>query len=211
MIKDEAVKFLKKECPYERVKELEESEEGYDPKMWKKMAELGWMALMFPEAYGGDGGKFMDTALILEAMGTMVVPSPSNLGFAASAATILGVFRSRRRARPPRTELSTSEISQAAGTSCRPDPPKNRDCGPGGRLGAGAGARSPEVMPLRVAALTQRAGTPAGAWEAQPRRRSFVTGTALPCDARLGFAKESRRLIERTMPPEIGSRASAGS
>ena len=76
MIKDEAIKFLKKECPYERVKEIEESESGYDPKMWKKMAELGWMALMFPEEYGGDGGKFMDTALILEAMGSMVVPSP---------------------------------------------------------------------------------------------------------------------------------------
>ena len=76
MIKDEAIKFLKKECSYERVKELEESEEGYDPKMWKKMADLGWMALMFPEEYGGDGGKFMDTALILEAMGSMVVPSP---------------------------------------------------------------------------------------------------------------------------------------
>ena len=76
MIKDEAIKFLKKECSYDRVKEIEESEIGYDPKMWKKMAELGWMALMFPEEFGGDGGKFMDTALILEAMGTMVVPSP---------------------------------------------------------------------------------------------------------------------------------------
>ena len=76
MIKDEAVKFLKKVCSYDRVKELEESDTGYDAQMWKQMAELGWMALMFPEAYGGDGGKFMDTALILEAMGAMVVPSP---------------------------------------------------------------------------------------------------------------------------------------
>ncbi|MFO7965493.1 MAG: acyl-CoA dehydrogenase family protein [Desulfobacterales bacterium] len=76
MIKDEAMKFLKKECPYDRVKELEESEKGYDPNMWKKMAELGWMALLFPEEYGGDGGRFIDVALILEAMGSMVVPSP---------------------------------------------------------------------------------------------------------------------------------------
>ena len=76
MIKDEAMKFLKKECAYDRVKELEESELGYDPKMWKKMADLGWMALIFPEEYGGDGGQFIDVALILEAMGSMVVPSP---------------------------------------------------------------------------------------------------------------------------------------
>ncbi|MBA3029012.1 MAG: acyl-CoA dehydrogenase [Desulfobacteraceae bacterium] len=76
MIKDEALKFLKKECSYDRVKELEESEPGYDPKMWKKMADLGWMALLFPKAYEGDGGQFMETALLLEAMGSMVVPSP---------------------------------------------------------------------------------------------------------------------------------------
>jgi alkylation response protein AidB-like acyl-CoA dehydrogenase len=76
MIKDEALNFLKKECPYEKVKEIEESVQGYDPKMWKKMADLGWMGLLFPEAYGGDGGKVMDIALILEAMGSMVVPSP---------------------------------------------------------------------------------------------------------------------------------------
>jgi len=76
LIKNEAINFLKKECPYERVKELEESEEGYDPKMWKKMAELGWMALLFPEKYEGDGGEFMDTALIMEAMGSMVTLSP---------------------------------------------------------------------------------------------------------------------------------------
>jgi len=76
MIKTEAIAFLKKECPYERVKELEESEVGYDPKMWKKMADLGWMALMFPEAYGGDDGQFIDTALIVEALGGMICPSP---------------------------------------------------------------------------------------------------------------------------------------
>ncbi|MBT4267718.1 MAG: acyl-CoA/acyl-ACP dehydrogenase [Deltaproteobacteria bacterium] len=76
MIRDEALAFLKKECPYERVKELEETAEGYDPKMWKKMADLGWLALMFPESYGGDGGQFIDTAIIMEALGSMVSPSP---------------------------------------------------------------------------------------------------------------------------------------
>ena len=76
MIRDEAIAFLKKECSYERVKELEGTEEGYDPKMWKKMADLGWMALMFPEEYGGDGGNFIDAAIIVEALGSQVCPSP---------------------------------------------------------------------------------------------------------------------------------------
>ena len=76
LIKDEAVKFLKKECPFSTVKELEEENAGYSPKMWKKMAELGWLGLIFPEAYGGDGGQFMDLVLIEEALGGALCPSP---------------------------------------------------------------------------------------------------------------------------------------
>jgi alkylation response protein AidB-like acyl-CoA dehydrogenase len=76
LIKDEAVNFLKKECPFSTVKELEEDEAGYSPKMWQKMAELGWLALPFAEAYGGDGGKFMDLVLIEEALGGALCPSP---------------------------------------------------------------------------------------------------------------------------------------
>ncbi|MCP4756784.1 MAG: acyl-CoA/acyl-ACP dehydrogenase [Proteobacteria bacterium] len=76
MIMDEALNFLKKECPYSHVKELEETPEGYSPKMWRKMADLGWLGLAFPEAYGGDGGQFMDLVILQEAMGSAVCPSP---------------------------------------------------------------------------------------------------------------------------------------
>ncbi|MBU3916536.1 acyl-CoA/acyl-ACP dehydrogenase [bacterium] len=76
LIKDEAVKFLKKECPYSKVKELEETVEGYSSKMWKKMADLGWLGLYFPKKYGGDGGCFFDLILLEEALGASVCPSP---------------------------------------------------------------------------------------------------------------------------------------
>ncbi len=76
LIKDESVKFLKKECPYSVVKELEESEAGFSAKMWGKMAELGWLGLCFPKEYGGDGGEFLDMVLIAEALGSALCPSP---------------------------------------------------------------------------------------------------------------------------------------
>ena len=76
MLRKSVAEFLAKECPFERVKELEESEVGCDPKLWKKMAELGWMEGYFPEAYGGYGDPFMDLVIILEEMGKMVFPSP---------------------------------------------------------------------------------------------------------------------------------------
>lgn len=76
LLRDSARKFLSKECPYARVKELEESEKGYDPNLWAKMAELGWLGWLFPEEYGGFGGEFIDMTIIQEEIGRAVFPSP---------------------------------------------------------------------------------------------------------------------------------------
>lgn len=76
MLREAASKFFARECSYARVKELEESDEGYDPQLWRKMAELGWQGLLFPEEYGGYGGQFLDMVVILEEMGKKVFPSP---------------------------------------------------------------------------------------------------------------------------------------
>lgn len=76
MLRESASRFFLKECPYEKVKELEESEQGYSPELWQKMAELGWMGLLFPEAYGGYEQQITDMAIILEEMGKSACPSP---------------------------------------------------------------------------------------------------------------------------------------
>ena len=68
--------FLKKECPKDKVRSLEEDEKGYDPEMWRKMAELGWTGVILPEEYGGVGGEFMDLALLMEEIGKNILPSP---------------------------------------------------------------------------------------------------------------------------------------
>jgi alkylation response protein AidB-like acyl-CoA dehydrogenase len=76
MLKTSARDFLQKECPKKLVRQLDESDEGYSPELWRKMAELGWMGLPFPEKYGGGGGSFLDLVVLLEAMGYNVVPGP---------------------------------------------------------------------------------------------------------------------------------------
>jgi acyl-CoA dehydrogenase len=76
MLRDMAQRFFKKECPYSRVKELEISESGYDHELWKKMTDLGWLGMLFPEEYGGYGGQFMDMLVLQEEMGKAVFPSP---------------------------------------------------------------------------------------------------------------------------------------
>lgn len=76
MLRDSALKFLMNECPYSKVKEIEDSELGYSPELWTKMTELGWLGLLFPEEYGGYGGQFIDLVIIQEAMGRAVFPGP---------------------------------------------------------------------------------------------------------------------------------------
>jgi len=76
MLRDAAGRFMANECPYDRVKEIEESAEGYDPNLWQQVIELGWTGLLFPEEYGGYGGQFMDLVIIMEEMGKAVFPSP---------------------------------------------------------------------------------------------------------------------------------------
>lgn len=76
IIRKSVAKYLSAECPYNRVKEIEETDQGYDPVMWDKMAELGWLGCVIPEEYGGTGGEFIDLIIIQEEMGKRVFPSP---------------------------------------------------------------------------------------------------------------------------------------
>jgi len=68
--------FLENECPKTLVREMEEDEKGYSPDLWKKMAGLGWMGLVFPADYGGEGMAFLDLAVLIEELGRALVPGP---------------------------------------------------------------------------------------------------------------------------------------
>ena len=76
MLKASARDFLNEKFPQKVVSELEKSEPGYSPEIWKEMAELGWMGLAFPEEYGGSGMSFLDLAVLLEEMGRVPLPGP---------------------------------------------------------------------------------------------------------------------------------------
>jgi alkylation response protein AidB-like acyl-CoA dehydrogenase len=49
---------------------------GFEPAVWKQMAELGWLGLCFPEEVGGFAGRFIDLALVIEQLGATLVPEP---------------------------------------------------------------------------------------------------------------------------------------
>jgi len=75
-IRQSARDFLAKECPMTLVRTLMEDEQGHSEALWKQMAELGWMGLIFPETYGGAGLTHVDLVVVLEEMGRVVMPGP---------------------------------------------------------------------------------------------------------------------------------------
>ena len=76
MLRQSARALLEKECPSTVVRKLMDDERGFDPALWKKMAELGWLGLVIPEEYGGGGLSYVDLVLIMEEMGRVGLPSP---------------------------------------------------------------------------------------------------------------------------------------
>jgi alkylation response protein AidB-like acyl-CoA dehydrogenase len=76
MLKKSARDFLSAECPKSLIRQIEESESGYSPELWKKMAGLGWMGLALPERYGGAGLSLLDLAVLFEEFGRAAAPGP---------------------------------------------------------------------------------------------------------------------------------------
>jgi len=73
---DSVAKFVRNDSPVERFRKLRETEQGWEPAMWARMGEYGWLGVAYPEEQGGFGGRFVDLALILEQLGRGLVPEP---------------------------------------------------------------------------------------------------------------------------------------
>jgi alkylation response protein AidB-like acyl-CoA dehydrogenase len=109
MIKQMARDFGETECPKSLVRRMEEDETGFSADLWKKMAELGWMGLPFPEKYGGSGASFHDLIVLIEEMGRACVPGPYFSTVLLGGMTLLiGGSEEQKRDLLPR--ISTGEI-----------------------------------------------------------------------------------------------------
>ncbi|MFN8535574.1 MAG: acyl-CoA dehydrogenase family protein [Dehalococcoidia bacterium] len=73
------------------VREMEEDRVGFDPNVWKQVGELGWIGLIVPEQYGGQGGDISDMAILFEEVGRSLLPSPLFASGVEAAATILAL------------------------------------------------------------------------------------------------------------------------
>jgi alkylation response protein AidB-like acyl-CoA dehydrogenase len=76
MLRRSFADFLKNECSPDFVRELWNDEMGYSKAIWNKMAQLGWLGLIYDEKYGGGLGSFLELFILFEEMGKVLLPSP---------------------------------------------------------------------------------------------------------------------------------------
>jgi alkylation response protein AidB-like acyl-CoA dehydrogenase len=76
MVRKAAREFLGQNCTKEFVRRMEQDAIGHSSELWKKMAELGWLGMPFPEKYADIQYSFVDFVVLFEEMGRFLLPSP---------------------------------------------------------------------------------------------------------------------------------------
>jgi alkylation response protein AidB-like acyl-CoA dehydrogenase len=76
LLRATARKFLENECTSGFVRARMEEPAGVTDDFWAKLAEQGWLGLIYPEEYGGSGLGFVDLTVLMEEMGRVVMPGP---------------------------------------------------------------------------------------------------------------------------------------
>jgi alkylation response protein AidB-like acyl-CoA dehydrogenase len=121
MFRETARGFLSDACPSTLVREMAADEVGHPLGLWQKMAEMGWMGMVFPEEYGGAGVDFTDFIVVLEEMGRACLPGPFFSTVVLGGLTVLeaGTEEQRQEILPPLAEgqlLLTLALTEPSAT-----------------------------------------------------------------------------------------------
>jgi len=89
MLRTSARDFLETECTEKVIRDVLDGDQGYSPDLWKKIADLGWLGLVYPEQYGGAGMNVIDLAVLYEEFGRALFPGPHLSSVVLAGMTIL--------------------------------------------------------------------------------------------------------------------------
>ncbi len=82
--------FLNAKSSEATVRELMETETGFDPAVWSQMGEqMGLQGLIIPEEFGGSGYSYVELIVVLEEMGRRLLCAPYFATVALAANTLL--------------------------------------------------------------------------------------------------------------------------
>jgi alkylation response protein AidB-like acyl-CoA dehydrogenase len=108
-LRSTAARFLDEKSSSATVRELMETEAGFDEGTWKQMADLGWFGMAIPEEYGGIGFGFVEVTVLMEEMGKKLLPAPyfSSVVLAANAILNAGSEDQKKELLPAIAEGTT--------------------------------------------------------------------------------------------------------
>ena len=79
VLRETTARFLSDHVPTAEIRRLRDDPAGFDPKYWRRGAELGWVSLLVSEEYGGgtvSGDPLGDLAVIAHEFGAAAAPGP---------------------------------------------------------------------------------------------------------------------------------------
>ena len=89
MLKAAARRFVQQEYPKETLLQIASPDETTPLEPWGRLAQTGWLGILIPEEYGGEGGTFTDAGVLFEELGRGPVPGPHISSAVLAALTIL--------------------------------------------------------------------------------------------------------------------------
>ena len=89
MLKAAARRFVQQEYPKETLLQVASPDETTPLEPWGRLAGTGWLGILIPEEYGGEGGSFTDAGVFFEELGRGPVPGPHLSSSVLAALTIL--------------------------------------------------------------------------------------------------------------------------
>jgi alkylation response protein AidB-like acyl-CoA dehydrogenase len=89
ILKGSVADFVQREYDKNTLIALEGTPTGVTPELFRKIAGLGWLGVVIPEAYGGEGRSLTDAAVLFEELGRGPVPGPFFASSILGALTVM--------------------------------------------------------------------------------------------------------------------------
>jgi alkylation response protein AidB-like acyl-CoA dehydrogenase len=114
-LQDTLQRFISRDYGFDKRRKLSASALGYSAEAWSQFAELGLLALPFPEDFGGLGGNAVDIMLVMEQFGQGLLLEP----YLSTVVTCGGLIRdaasdSMKRKLLPQIAAGATKLSLAA-------------------------------------------------------------------------------------------------
>jgi acyl-CoA dehydrogenase len=120
-LREEAKRFLSERNALAAARRVLDGNSGYDPALWREIAEMGWIGAAIPEEFGGAGLGHLGLCVLAEELGATLAPVPfaSTAYLAAEAILIAGSPAQKQRYLPKLASgaaIGTLAIAEGTGT-----------------------------------------------------------------------------------------------